>query len=248
MERNKYSSSEFGQLYSPEEFYNHWSWLYALCREYLFRDHTLKISESLFPVKEPAAGTRVLEMACGPGLYTCSLARKYSQVLTTGIDLSYRLLQRAEVRAARYSLSNCNFLLGDARAVPFDDHSFDAVVVSRLFLIVGDHEAILSEIFRVLRPGGRCFIAEPTSRVKTHLLSHVMRWMAYFFGPSDVKLSVPRNVTILSSYQFRALVASQGWSEMRFEIDGSYQFAVCSKATQSDQEVVRSTTEAVGVA
>jgi arsenite methyltransferase len=248
MERNKYSSSEFGQLHSPEEFYNHWSWLYALCREYLFRDHTLKISESLFPVEGPAVGTRVLEIACGPGLYACSLARRYSQVLTTGIDLSCRLLQRAEVRAARYSLSNCNFLLGDARAVPFDDHSFDAVVVSRLFLIVGDHEAILSEIFRVLRPGGRCFIAEPTSRVKTHLLSHVMRWMAHFFGPPDVKLSAPRKVTILSPYQFRALVASQGWSEMRFENDGSYQFAVCSKVTKRDQEIVRSTTKVIGVA
>jgi len=248
MERNNYSSSKFGQLHSPEVFYNHWSWLYALCREYLFRDHTLKIAESLFPVEGPAVGTHVLEMACGPGLYTCSLARRYSQVLTTGIDLSYRLLRRAEVRAARYSLSNCSFLLGDARALPFKNHSFDAVVVSRLFLIVGDHEAILSELFRVLRPGGRCFIAEPTSRVKTHLLSHVMRWMAHLFGPSDVRLSVPCRVTILSSYQFRALVASQGWSEMRFEVDGSYQFAVCSKATQRDQGVVRSTTIAVGVA
>ena len=248
MERNKYSSVKYGQLHSPEDFYNHWSWLYALCREYLFRDHTLKISESLFPLEGPTVGTRVLEMACGPGLYTCSLARRYSQVLTTGIDLSYRLLQRAEVRAARLSLSNCNFLLGDARAVPFKNHSFDAVVVSRLFLIVGDHEAIVSEIFRVLRPGGRCFIAEPTSRLKTHLLSHVLRWMADLFGPSDVKLSAPRKLNILSSYQFRALVASKGWSEMRFETDGSYQCAICSKAIQCELEVVPSTTEVLGVA
>lgn len=245
---NKCSLSVYHDSHSPEEFYNHWSWLYALCREYLFRDHTLKISESLFPVEGPAAGTRVLEMACGPGLYTCSLARRYSQVLTTGIDLSYRLLQRAEVRAARYSLSNCNFLLGDARAVPFEDNSFDAVVVSRLFLIAGHHEAIVSEIFRVLRPGGRCFIAEPTSRLKTHLLSYSMRWMAHVFGPSDVKLSVPRKVTILSSYQFRALVASKQWSEMRFESDGSYQCAVCSKASARDKKDVRSTTEVFGVA
>ena len=196
----------------------------------------------------PAAGTRVLEMACGPGLYTCSIARKYSQVLTTGIDLSYRLLKRAEARAARYSLSNCNFVLGDARAVPFEDDSFDAVVVSRLFLIVGDHEAILTEIFRVLRPGGRCFIAEPTSRLKTQLLSHGMRWMAHLFGPSDVKLSVPRKVTILTPHQFQGLVASQRWSEMRFEFDGSYQCAVCSKATKRNRNDVCSTTKVLGVA
>jgi len=248
MESNKYSFNRYRHSYSPEKFYNQWSWLYAFCREYLFRDHTLKIAESLFPGEGPADGTRILEMACGPGLYACSLARRYSQVLTTGIDLSCRLLQRAEVRAARYSLSNCNFLLGDARALPFRDHSFDAVVVSRLFLIVGDHEAILSEIFRVLRPGGRCFIAEPTSRLKTHLLWLGMRWLAHLCGPSDVKHSVPHKVTILSQCQFRALVASQGWSQMRFEIDGSYQCAFCSKATQREQAVVPSTTEARGVA
>ena len=47
--------------------------------------------------------------------------------------------------------------------LPYESNSIDAVVVSRLFLIVPDKEGIVREIYRVLKPGGRCFIAEPTS-------------------------------------------------------------------------------------
>ena len=145
-------------------------WFYALCREYLFHDHTPEITASLFP-SLPPVGARVLELGCGPGFYSCQLAQKYPQIEATGFDLSDRLIDRARCRAASRALENCQFLHGDAQSLPDLLYPVEAVIISRLFLIVPCREAVLSEAFRVLRPGGRCFIAEPASVFRTRIPS-----------------------------------------------------------------------------
>src|ERR1700753_671168 len=111
-------------------------WFYAFCREYLFRDHTPEIGEALFPSGAPEAGTRLLELGCGPGLYACKFAQRYPQIESTGMDLSQRLLARARARANTLHLRNCMFHRGDAQALPIEPNSVDALIVSRLFLIV----------------------------------------------------------------------------------------------------------------
>ena len=153
----------------PDSLFEACSWFYALCREYLFRDHTQEIARALFPSEGPLPGTHVLELGCGPGFYACRLSQEYPQIHTTGVDLSRRLIARARSRAASRSLQNCTFAHGDAHDLSDPSNSIDAVVVSRLFLIVANREAVLNEIFRVLRPGGRCFIAEPTSGFRTRI-------------------------------------------------------------------------------
>ena len=54
-----------------DSLFERWSWFYALCREYLFRDHTKEISQSLFPT-DPSPSTQVLELGCGPRLLCLS--------------------------------------------------------------------------------------------------------------------------------------------------------------------------------
>src|SRR5271157_2749484 len=137
---------------TPDSLFERCSWFYALCREYLFRDHTPEIARSLFPNAAPSPGTRLLELGCGPGFYACRLSQEYPQIHTRGIDLSRRLIARAKSRAARRSLRNCSFSHGDAHALPDPSNSIDAIVVSRLMLIVPEREAVVSEIFRLLRP------------------------------------------------------------------------------------------------
>jgi len=215
---------------SPSEsLFERWAWFYAMCREYLFRDHTQEISQSLFPT-EPEKGTHLLELGCGPGFYACRLAQRYPQIVATGIDLSERLIERARFRAASRSLGNCNFHRGDAQSLPDLANPVDVIVLSRLFLIVPKKEAVLSEVHRVLRPGGRCFIAEPTSGFRTRIPLSCMWLLSRFSSSPAGKYREPRQADVLSRPEFTTLVHSQPWASVEIVYDGWYQYAVCTKA------------------
>lgn len=218
----------------PESLFECCGWFYALCREYLFHDHTEEIAQSLFPSGEPSLGTHILELGCGPGFYACRLSQQYPQIRATGIDLSRRLLARAKTRAASRSLRNCTFLHGDAHSLPNPSQSFDAVIVSRLFLVVPGREAIIGEIFRVLRPGGRCFIAEPASGLRARIPLTCM-WLLSKLGGGDGRFREPRHAGILSAPDFAALVCSQPWANIDLQYSGTYQCAICRKSTCSAQ-------------
>src|ERR1700722_5797444 len=130
----------------PDSLFEGCSWFYALCREYLFRDHTQEIARALFSPAGPAPGTHVLELGCGPGFYACRLSQEYPQIHTTGVDLSERLIARAKSRAAPRSLQNLPFPPGAVHAPRDPSNSTAAIVVSRLFLIVRNRAAVLNEI------------------------------------------------------------------------------------------------------
>lgn len=213
----------------PDSLFERCSWFYALCREYLFRDHTQEIASSLFPPTGPDSGTHVLELGCGPGFYACRLAQEYPQIKTTGVDLSKRLIERAKSRAASRSLKNCSFCEGDATALPELAGPIDAIIVSRLFLIVPNKEAVLAEILRVLRPGGRCFIAEPTSGFRTRLPLSCMWLLARLTSSPAGKYREPQQADVMSRPDFSALIESQPWASIELEYDGWYQYAVCTK-------------------
>jgi ubiquinone/menaquinone biosynthesis C-methylase UbiE len=203
------------------------AWFYSLCREYLFRDHTQEIAHALFPERPPQPGTRLLELGCGPGFYACRMSEEYPDLHTTGIDLSEALIDRARSRAANRRLSNCSFEHADAHALPYPTGSIEAVVVSRLFLIVPDKEGIIREIYRVLRPGGRCFIAEPTSGFRTRLPLSVMWILARLTTSPAGKYREPQQADVMSHADFSALVRTQPWEAVELEYDGWYQYAVC---------------------
>jgi arsenite methyltransferase len=212
----------------PESLFERCSWFYALCREYLFRDHTPEIARSLFPGGGPAPGTHVVEVGCGPGFYSCRLAEEFPQLQTTGVDLSEPLLRRAKHRARRRSLPNCRFCRGDAHALTGLGR-VDAMVVSRLFLIVRNRKAVVQEIFRVLRPGGRCFIAEPTSGFRTRIPLSCMWILSKFPYTPAGGYKEPHQADIMSRGDFSDLIYSQPWGTVAIEYDGWYQYAVCQK-------------------
>ena len=214
---------------SPDSLFESCSWFYALCREYLFRDHTQEIARALFPGAGPAAGTHVLELGCGPGFYACRLSQEYPQIQATGVDLSRRLIARAQSRAASRSLHNCTFAHGDAHSLPTESNSVDAIVVSRLFLIVRHREAVLREMYRVLKPGGRCFIAEPTSGFRTRIPLGCMWLLSKLTSSPAGKYREPRQAEVMTGEDFAALIHSQAWGVADLEYDGWYQYAVCEK-------------------
>jgi SAM-dependent methyltransferase len=99
-----------------------------------------------------SAGTRVLDVASGTGESACFLAAEYGADVT-GLDQSEALLARARAKAAERGLA-VTFQQGDAVALPFADASFD-VAICECTLCLLDKAAVLGEMARVVRPGGR---------------------------------------------------------------------------------------------
>ena len=206
-----------------------YSWFYALCREYIFRDHSPEIVKSLFPSARPTTGTRLLELGCGPGFYACRLAAQLQHIETTGIDLSHKLIERAKTRARSLQLLNCKFQCADAHDLPFESNSIDAIVVSRLFLIVPDREGIVREIFRVLKPSGRCFIAEPISGFRTRMPLTLMWALSRLSANPASKYREPHQADVMRRDDFAALIRTRAWGSLQLTYDGWYQYAVCQK-------------------
>jgi arsenite methyltransferase len=205
------------------------SWFYAFCREHLFRDHTAAISNALWPSTRPGPETHLLEIACGPGFYACSLAQRYPDIQITGVDLSDRLLSRAKDRADLRRLKNCNFVKANVLALSQSMEPVDAIIASRLLMVVGDRVQALQEIFSALRPGGRCFIAEPRSAVRAMLPLSCMWLVARMMGDWTTRFQSGR-AAVLKQDEFQSLIASQPWSTVSVWQDNWYQYAVCDRS------------------
>ncbi|HUP50018.1 MAG TPA: class I SAM-dependent methyltransferase [Thermoanaerobaculia bacterium] len=110
-------------------------------------------------VLEHCAGLRVLEYGCGLGGYALRLAERGADV--TGIDISEAAIEQASRRAAALGPGmKIRFQNADAEALPFDNASFDLICGSGIVHHLDIHRA-LSEVRRVLAPGGRALFYEP---------------------------------------------------------------------------------------
>ena len=100
-------------------------------------------------------GAHVLEIGCGTGPITRSIADLAPVARAVGLDPSPTLLEHARRLSPQPGIE---FHQGDARALPFADRDFDAVVFHTTLCHSPDPEQALVEAWRVLRPGGRLAI------------------------------------------------------------------------------------------
>jgi SAM-dependent methyltransferase len=100
----------------------------------------------------------VLDVACGPGLVVCAFARTARHV--TGIDLTPAMIERAEMLATEKGIANVSFQLGDVLPLPFPAAAFSIVVSRFAFHHFQDPAAVLAEMRRVCRVGGRVVVAD----------------------------------------------------------------------------------------
>jgi SAM-dependent methyltransferase len=114
-------------------------------------------------------GVRILEVGCGRGIALTGLSRQCAPTRLVGLDIDAALLVEA---AENNPGIDVELVCADVRGLPFDDASFDVVIDFGTCYHIGRPAQALSEIARVLAPGGLFCHETPVSQV----LSHPRRW------------------------------------------------------------------------
>lgn len=149
-----------------------------------------------------APASRVLDVACGPGLVSLALAPHAAHV--TGLDVTPAMLDKARDLQRERGLANLSWDLGRADALPYPGRAFDAVVTRWSFHHLLDPRAALAEMVRVCRPGGRVAVADVYTASPAHAAGY----------DRLEKLRDPSHVHALVLDEFRGLVAASGLVEV----------------------------------
>ncbi|BAZ15053.1 type 11 methyltransferase [Calothrix sp. NIES-4071] len=107
--------------------------------------------EDLLNLLSPQPGEKILDVGCGTGQLTAKIAD--TGAIVTGIDADAAMVEKAKL-----NYPNLEFASKDARSLQFD-REFDAVFSNATLHWIPEPEAVISSIYRALKPGGR-FIAE----------------------------------------------------------------------------------------
>jgi ubiquinone/menaquinone biosynthesis C-methylase UbiE len=148
-----------------------------------------------------AAQGSVLDVACGPGTLSAAIAKTAREVVA--FDLTPQMLKKAAQRCAEAGTKNVTFREGTATELPFGDAAFDAVM-TRLSVHHFDRPGrVMSEIFRVLRPGGSFVIAD--------VISSEVPAEAELQNALEI-LRDPSHVRMLPGSELAALVGGAGFA------------------------------------
>jgi ubiquinone/menaquinone biosynthesis C-methylase UbiE len=183
---------------------------------------------ALWPDGKPRAGENLIELGCGPGFYSCEFAERFREINVLGIDRSPSQLKWAREKAQALFLNNCRFQRDNVLALSHADNSFDVLIASRLFTILPDRDRAVAEMHRVLRPGGRCFIAEPRYAFWASIPLYTM-WLLAGITRFKNGYREPSRAKILSPREMNRLFTTQPWRKMKTWRDGRYQYALCEK-------------------
>jgi ubiquinone/menaquinone biosynthesis C-methylase UbiE len=105
----------------------------------------------------------VLDAGCGAGRFATHLAQRSRTVVA--LDSSPLMVERAKRSAADYGLTNMQCVVGNIRALPFADGTFDLVTCLDVLFMFDDPADGLRELVRVAKPGGQVVILNPSDKM-----------------------------------------------------------------------------------
>ncbi len=109
----------------------------------------------------PAAGETVLDFGCGAGLDSILAAQDVGPSgRVVGVDMTEAMTDKARANADSLELTNIEFIQAEVGRLPLEDASVDLVISNGVFNLCQDKPAVLAELFRVLKPGGRLQMAD----------------------------------------------------------------------------------------
>lgn len=158
----------------------------------------------------------VLDIACGPGDLTRALAK--NNRLTFGLDLSKNMLKTAHQQTTKSMLATLRYIRADMERLPFKNKLFDLVTCSGAFYFFEDLTPTLSQIKRVLKPGGRLagmIVVEES--IFDYKLSKTLLEFYQFFG----------SYRVYETEEFISLLQESGFSNFSFDIYGCVMLFDC---------------------
>lgn len=140
----------------------HYSWLTSVydpvvrwtCREAKFKAELVRQAAS-------SSGDKTLDLACGTATLTILMKKAFPAADIVGLDGNEQILEMAKEKVAEEGVE-VSFVHALSYDMPFEDDCFDRVVSSLLFhhLDRNDKGRTFSEVYRVLKPGGRLHVAD----------------------------------------------------------------------------------------
>jgi ubiquinone/menaquinone biosynthesis C-methylase UbiE len=116
-------------------------------------------AERMVRLAELKAGQRLLDVGTGTGIVAFNAARAMPDIRVVAVDLSDGMLATARQKAESQQAGSIEFRRMDAEALQFDSGSFDVVLSLFALLHFPNPSVALTEMLRVLRPGGRLVLA-----------------------------------------------------------------------------------------
>ncbi len=113
-------------------------------------------------IKEGLTCGHALEIGPGPGYLGLEWLKKTEHTRLTGVDISPDMVKVAEKNAREYGFLNSRaaYVLSNAGILPFEENSFDSVFSNGSLHEWENPSAVLNELTRVLKPGGKAFISD----------------------------------------------------------------------------------------
>lgn len=127
-----------------------------------------------------------LDVGCGPGIITDGLANEFEMIV--GLDLNRRAICYGhQLKDSR----NLAFLVGNVQRLPLPDDVFDTVICAQVYEHVPDPFSLVSEIWRVLKPGGICFFSGPNrlALMEEHYFLPLLSWLPRPMANAYVRLT-----------------------------------------------------------
>jgi arsenite methyltransferase len=152
-------------------------------------------------------GETVLDLGSGGGIDVLLSAKRVGPTgKAYGLDMTDEMLALARENQRKAGVENVEFLQGEIEQIPLPDHSVDVIISNCVINLSGDKDRVLSEAFRVLKPGGRFAVSDVV--VRGEVPAPIRR---------DVELWIGCVAGALEEQEYRTKLARAGFTEVDLE-------------------------------
>jgi arsenite methyltransferase len=134
------------------------------------------------------AGEVVLDLGSGGGIDVLLSARRVGPTgKAYGLDMTDEMLALANENKRKAGAANVEFLKGEIEHIPLPDNSVDVIISNCVINLSADKDRVLSEAFRVLKPGGRFAVSDVVTRgeIPPQIRQNVLLWVGCVAGALD---------------------------------------------------------------
>jgi arsenite methyltransferase len=131
------------------------------------------------------SGETVLDLGSGGGIDVLLSARRVGPAgKVYGLDMTDEMLALARENQKKAGVENAEFLKGEIEHIPLPDNSVDVIISNCVINLSADKDSVLSEAFRVLKPGGRLAVSDVVTRgaMLPEIRERVLLWVGCIAG------------------------------------------------------------------